>query len=118
MVLYSYRKGPRTRRTKLSKIARQEPRTLAALAEQINEEHRLCEQAARNSVEHARAAGEMLIEAKSQVPHGGWLPWLEENFEDSERTAQVYMRIARDWPRLQEAGKTQRAADLSVRTAL
>jgi hypothetical protein len=47
--------------------------------------------------EHYRRAGEMLIEAKDQVGHGGWSRWLTKNFDLSIRTAQVYMRWAREF---------------------
>jgi len=46
--------------------------------------------------EHYRRAGEMLIEAKEQVPHGRWTSWLTKNFDLSARTAQDYMRWARE----------------------
>ena len=41
--------------------------------------------------------GRCLIEAKGMLPHGEWLPWLTEQVELSERTAQKFMRIAREW---------------------
>lgn len=41
--------------------------------------------------------GQRLIEAKETLPHGEWLPWLTERVEFSERTAQYYMRLAREW---------------------
>jgi hypothetical protein len=46
--------------------------------------------------EHYRRAGEMLIEAKDQVGHGGWGRWLAKNFDMSARQAQEYMRWARE----------------------
>ena len=42
------------------------------------------------------AAGDLLIEAKTQIPHGGWLPWLKANVEISDRTARVYMQSAKN----------------------
>jgi hypothetical protein len=45
------------------------------------------------SVERAFDAGELLIEAKRQLQHGQWLPWLRDHVEISERTAQRYMRL-------------------------
>lgn len=30
------------------------------------------------------------------LPHGAWLPWLEEQVEFSERTARNFMRLARE----------------------
>lgn len=46
-------------------------------------------------VEHYRRAGEMLLEAKSQVSHGEWQGWLQRNFHRSERQALKYMQLAR-----------------------
>lgn len=39
--------------------------------------------------------GALLIEAKRQVLHGDWLPWLKDHFGNSERTANNYMNAAR-----------------------
>jgi hypothetical protein len=89
---------------------------LPDLATQINEEHRQCLQAANATLEHARRAGELLEQAKAQLDHGQWLPWLKEHFPFSERMAQNYMRVAREWPRLE--ANPQRVADLSFRDAL
>lgn len=41
--------------------------------------------------------GRRLNEAKAQLSHGEWLPWLEEKVEFSEVTAQRFMRIAREY---------------------
>lgn len=41
--------------------------------------------------------GRCLIEAKESLPHGEWLPWLNEKAEFSERTARNFMRLAREW---------------------
>jgi hypothetical protein len=90
---------------------------LASLAAQINEAHRQCVAAASSALEHARRAGTLLAEAKGKCGHGQWLPWLKENFDFSERTAQNYMKVAREWPRLAEANP-QRVADLSYREAV
>ena len=46
--------------------------------------------------EHYRLAGQMLIEAKDQISHGGWTGWLTKNFDLSQSTARVYMRWARE----------------------
>jgi hypothetical protein len=87
------------------------------LAKRINAAHAATTQAAHRALEHARQAGDLLIEAKAVVPHGEWLPWLETNCPDvTERTAQAYMRVARRWPELE--AKAQRVADLPIRQAL
>ena len=56
--------------------------------------------------------GERLIEAKEMLPHGAWLPWLEERVEFSERTARNFMRLAREWT------NRQALADLGAAKAL
>jgi hypothetical protein len=70
-----------------------------------------------SAMQHAIEAGQLLIEAKKQVPRGAWLSWLEDKCEISERTAQAYMRIARQLEQLDDA-KAQLVADLSFRDAL
>ena len=56
--------------------------------------------------------GQRLIEAKSMLPHGKWIPWLTEQVEFSERTAQSFMRLAREW------SNPQALADLGATKAL
>ena len=49
----------------------------------------------RSPMRHAVLdAGRALIEAKSLVRHGRWLPWLKEHCHLPERTAQLYMQLA------------------------
>lgn len=47
--------------------------------------------------EHMVTIGSNLIEAKSLLPRGAWLPWLDTEFGMSARTAQYLMRVARVW---------------------
>lgn len=42
--------------------------------------------------------GKRLLEAKQCLPHGKWGEWLQNEAEFSERTAQNFMRIAREYP--------------------
>jgi hypothetical protein len=88
---------------------------LAGLAERINAEHAQVEAAVRSTLGHARAAGDLLLQAKAQVQHGQWLPWLQENVRFKVRTAQGYMYIAREWGRLE--AKCATVAHLGVREA-
>jgi hypothetical protein len=71
------------------------PDRLPVLAAQINQAHDLACRSAQAAISHAIAVGEGLIEAKALVGHGEWLPWLAENFDFSERTAQKYIRLAK-----------------------
>lgn len=41
--------------------------------------------------------GQRLIEAKALLSDGEWLPWLAEKVDFSPRTAQRFMRLAREW---------------------
>jgi hypothetical protein len=90
--------------------------SLADLAARIRAEHEASAIAMQRGLEHAINAGRLLIEAKAQLKHGQWLPWLAEHCEVSERTASLYMRLARHAPELE--AKAQPVADLTVRGAL
>jgi hypothetical protein len=68
---------------------------LSELAHRINAEHDAVAVALQSALGHAIAAGEMLIEAKRQVKHGQWLPWLAANCSVPARTATHYMALAR-----------------------
>jgi hypothetical protein len=48
------------------------------------------------SLEHYRRAGEMLLEAKAQLAHGEWGPWLKRHFALSSTSALAYMKLARE----------------------
>lgn len=56
--------------------------------------------------------GRCLNEAKEVLSHGEWLPWLTEKVEFSERTAQNFMRLSREW------SNPQALADLGAVKAL
>ncbi len=53
--------------------------------------------AKRTGGEAILTIGRCLIEAKELLPHGEWKAWLEESVEFSERSAQRFMRLAREW---------------------
>lgn len=65
------------------------PRTVSTtLAADVRREHEAAQAAFASAVEHAIRCGELLTQAKAQLPHGAWLPWLIEHFPASTRTAQ------------------------------
>jgi hypothetical protein len=69
-------------------------RTPQQLAPLINRERELSEAAGLTFLEHGLRCGALLNEAKEQVGHGEWLPWLEANYGGKPRHAQNYMRLA------------------------
>ena len=78
---------------------------LSLLAAAINAEHRAAFGAAEKALEHAAECGRRLIEAKSLLPHGEWLPWLEANTEVVPRQSQKYMRLANNWEEIRKANQ-------------
>jgi Protein of unknown function (DUF3102) len=90
--------------------------SLPMLAALIRAEHAATAESLKQSVQHAMAAGDALIEAKAQVPHGRWLPWLADNCDLSERSAQLYMRIANNRNAI-EAKYASGIADLNLNQA-
>lgn len=56
--------------------------------------------------------GRCLLEAKAQLKHGEWLPWLRDEVAFSEASAQRYMRLAREY------GKSRIVTDLGAGKAL
>jgi hypothetical protein len=90
--------------------------SLADLAARIAAEHQAVSDKLKESVAHAIAAGELLIEAKTQLDkHGQWLPWLKD-CGVSERSAQRYMRLARN--RATVEANTTCVSDLTINGAL
>ena len=68
--------------------------------------------AKRRGGEAILTIGRCLTEAKQTIPHGEWLPWLNERVEFSERTARNFMRLSREW------SNRQALADLGAAQAL
>jgi Protein of unknown function (DUF3102) len=88
-------------------------RELASIATLIRREHEAVGTSMRQAVDHAIAAGELLIEPKKQVKHGEWQTWLMANCDIAERTVQAYMKLARA-----PLEKRNAVADLPLRDAL
>jgi hypothetical protein len=94
---------------------RKSPRNqLGDLAQRIHAEHQEVVAATKSGVEHAMAAGDLLIKAKGQLGHGQWAEWLKRHCEISERTARLYMQLAQNRGAI---AKRQRVADLTLREA-
>ena len=69
-------------------------------------------EAQRRGGEAILTIGRCLIEAKEKLPHGEWLPWLNERVSYSERTAQNLMAVARKY------SNPQTLADLGMAKAI
>jgi hypothetical protein len=89
--------------------------SLPELANAVNSEHAQLKECVIKGAQHAVKAGELLWQAKRKAGHGRWLEWLAENCEFSERTAQLYMKLADALPQL---ANPQRIADLSLTGAI
>ena len=69
-------------------------------------------EAQRKGGEAVLTIGRCLIDAKAMLSHGEWLPWLSERVGYSEKTAQNFMRLAREF------SNPQAIADLGATKAL
>src|SRR5262245_23407535 len=89
---------------------------LPVIAASINDHLAAAEAATRRGLEHAVAAGQLLIEAKELVGHGEWLAWLQTNCHVGIRQAQAFMRLARHRHRL-DSLKYAPSAHLTIHAA-
>ena len=65
-------------------------------------------QTLKMSVGKAIQIGQLLSEQKEEMEHGKFLPWIENNFDMSERNAQRYMKL------FQYGDKTAKLSDLQT----
>jgi DUF3102 family protein len=110
----------------LAKLIKAEHTAVTSASENINRakedadkvKHAAVRQA--NVVSRAIKAGELLKEAKAKMPHGEWLLWLKKQCELSQRTAQRYMKLADDRPKIERVQREKNAtvADLTLNQAL
>jgi hypothetical protein len=80
---------------------------VSELAKRANDYHAQVLSHARSAIESAWLAGEALNEAKKQIKHGDWLPWLEKNFSGSRQTADRYRALAANCPSLSNLDPNQ-----------
>lgn len=60
----------------------------------INDLHKLAITSANDAVNYAKQIGQLLLEAKAELPHGKFLNWINDNIDVSQRQAQRYMQAA------------------------
>jgi hypothetical protein len=88
--------------------------SVEVLIAKINVAHAEAQAYAGKAIERAIDAGDLLLLAKTKVQHGLWKSWLKEHCPAiSIRTAQDYMKVARELPI-----EKRSAAFLTVREAL
>lgn len=91
---------------------------LTFLAAEIKNEHKAVSAALQRGVIHAMNAGDLLIEAKAHLKHGQWLPWVAKNCAFSERTIQLYIKLAKNRATIEkEMANPQSVADLTLNEA-
>jgi hypothetical protein len=90
---------------------------LGDLAARIAAEHEAAGAATRKTLQHAIAAGELLIEAKDRVGHGRWENWLKKTCNVPPRSATKYMKLA-EGREIIEKNQIGPAADLTINAAL
>src|SRR2546427_12044789 len=79
---------------------------LAKNARIINTEHKAVVEATQAKLQHAITAGATLKACKDSMAHGNWTNWLKDNCpEISERTASVYMRLAKNSDKIEKAAE-------------
>jgi hypothetical protein len=82
---------------------------LSRVADEANEKHGQCVTASKSMLECGRAAGQCLRAAKKITGHRTkWTKWRNKHFNGSNRTAQIYMQVSRNWnhPRIEQARAT------------
>lgn len=77
-----------------------------SLRSEINANHREAIKTATDTIGYATKAGELLVQVKSLLPHGGFEKWISQNCDFSYDVASGYMRLHK---RLEGKSKVVRA---------
>lgn len=87
------------------------------IVQYVNDAHALVLAAHQSAVERAMEMGRLLIAVKGNQNHGSFTHWIDRNTKFSIRTAQRYMKLANEVPKLGKAEAT-RVSLLSLREGL
>jgi len=68
------------------------------IIDQINNHHTNAMKQANDAVESAKAAVELLFQAKANLPQGTWIGWLTAHLSGPDRQAQRYMAVTEGQP--------------------
>ena len=83
------------------------PATIAAAeAEAANYLHAQIVASLTDALHKSKQLGDLLNGVKASLRHGLFQEWCTGNLNFSTRTAQTYMRVAREWGRLEGSGET------------
>jgi hypothetical protein len=77
---------------------------LGEIASRVNDEYALMTGDMTRAVQRAIRIGELLTQAKADVAHGEWLPWIQQNLVFSERHARKYMQVYANRSRVADLG--------------
>lgn len=88
--------------------------SLARIAEDLNDLHEIEAQQSTSLMETWIRKGELLCNAKSQLNHGEWIPWVEDNLPFDVRQSQKYMRIYSSRKELNTNSNSHLAIDEAV----
>ncbi len=89
-------------------------RSIRDLIQEANEHHNLAVKAARGTLEHVRCSGERLIALKAKCQRGAWEKLVLEEGDMALRTAQAYMKVAREHPKHEELMSPGQMANISI----
>jgi len=93
---------------------------VSRIAEQLKQMNDYAVSIKKTVLHQAIKLGELLLQAKERVGHGKFGEWLQTNNLDiSERSAQRYMMLKAEWPKIEAWCKANSAtvADLSLNKA-
>lgn len=88
-------RAPRHHRCRCQDQREGDSRKLHLLAREINDAHAQVQYHAKGMLLEAKRAGEALLRAKEECPHGTFKGWVERYIEAPYQTAAEYMRVAR-----------------------
>jgi Protein of unknown function (DUF3102) len=97
-----------------------EPELVGRIKDQLKEMDDLANKIKQTILQQALKLGDLLLQAKARLDHGKFAQWLEKNaLEISDRSAQRYMALRSDWPKIEAWCKANSAtvADLSLNKA-
>lgn len=90
-----------------------QPATIAAAeAEAANYLHTQIVASLTDALHKSKQLGDLLNGVKASLRHGAFQEWCTAHLDFSTRTAQTYMRVAREWGRLEGSGETNLAGAL------